>query len=408
MADETKLRAYLQRIEAELRENILPFWINHTVDRENGGFYGQISNALEIDTQASRGALLSARILWTYSASYRRYQNVAYLSMAEWAYQDLLSRFWDADYGGFYWMVSVDGEPIRDRKQIYGQVFCIYALAEYYAATGTAEALEKAKAVFHLMEMHCHDPKHTGYFEAFSRDWGPVDDMRLSAVDINEMKSMNTHLHIMEGFTNLYRVWPDPTLKTRLAELLNVMMQHIVSSESYHLILFFDEAWTPRSQNVSYGHDIEASWLLVESAEVLGDHALIAQARELAPKMAAAVYNAGLDPDGALVYEEGPHSIEDDTKQWWPQAEAAVGFLNAYQLTGAQRYLEAALRSWDFIDAYLVDQDYGEWIRYVNRDHTRPGEKGEDAAKVSFWKCPYHNGRACMELSERLYALLTE
>lgn len=407
MSDETKLRAYMQRAEAELRENILPFWIDHTVDRENGGFYGQITDDLVIDRQAPRGALLSARVLWTYAAAYRRYQNIAYLNMADWAYQDLMDRFWDTTYGGLYWQVAVDGSPLRDRKQIYGQVFGIYALAETYAATGKAEALEKAKVIFHAMESHCHDDAHQGYFEAFSREWGAVEDMRLSAVDINEMKSMNTHLHIMEAFTNLYRVWPDPALKTRLEELLEVMMQHIVSPETYHLILFFNEAWEPRSENVSYGHDIEASWLLVESADVLGDAALIAQAEALAPRMAQAVYTEGVDPDGAVLYEKGPEGLEDDTKQWWPQAEAAVGFLNAYQLTGEQHFLDAALRSWDFIEAHLIDRDYGEWIRYVTRDHARPSEGGEGAAKVSFWKCPYHNGRACMELSERLYSLLT-
>ncbi|MBN1248594.1 MAG: AGE family epimerase/isomerase [Anaerolineae bacterium] len=407
MPDETKLRAYMQRAEAELRENILPFWINHTVDKANGGFYGQISNSLVIDEQAPRGALLSARILWTFAAAYRRYQNITYLNMADWAYQDLLTRFWDAEYGGFYWQVAVDGTPLRDRKQIYGQAFGIYALAEYFAATGESEALEKAKAIFQAMETHSHDPEHQGYFEAFSREWGPVEDIRLSRADINEMKSMNTHLHIMEAFTNLYRVWPDPALRTRLAELLDVMMHHIISDETYHQILFFDEAWASRSRNVSYGHDIEASWLLVESVEVLGDAGREARAKELAPKMAQAVYAKGLDPDGALVYEEGPEGLEDSTKQWWPQAEAAVGFLNAYQLTGEEHFLEAAYRSWDFVDAYLIDREHGEWIRYVTRDHDRPGEDGEGTAKVSFWKCPYHNGRACMELAERFYKLLT-
>lgn len=406
MPDETRLRAILRRAEAELRENILPFWINHAIDSENGGFYGQISNDLVVDKQAPRGALLTSRILWTYAAAYRRYQNVAYLKMADWAYEDLLERFWDPQYGGLFWMVAVDGTPVRDRKQIYGQSFGIYALAEYYAATGKAEALDKAKTIFDAMETHSHDPEHGGYFEAFRRDWTLASDMRLSAVDQDEQKSQNTHLHIMEAYTNLLRVWPDAHLKHRHTELLEVMMHRIVDNTTHHLGLFFDEAWTPRSANVSYGHDIEASWLLVEAAEVLGDEALLEEAKQLAPKMAQAVYEEGLDPDGAIVYESGPEGLEDDTKQWWPQAEAAVGFLNAYQLTGETHFLEAACRSWDFIEAYLIDHEYGGWIRYVERDGTKPTGSGEGNAKVSFWKCPYHNGRACMELAERLYEIL--
>jgi mannobiose 2-epimerase len=259
-----------------------------------------------------------------------------------------------------------------------------------------------AKAIYQAIEDHAYDPAHKGYVEAFTRTWEPESDMRLSEGDQNEKKSMNTHLHIMEGYTNLLRVWPDAGLQAKVMELLTVMMTHIIDPTTYHMTLFFDEAWTPRSPNVSYGHDIEASWLLVESAEVLGDEALLRQARTLGVKMAQAVYDEGRDPDGAIVYEAGPEGLADSTKQWWPQAEAAVGFLNAYQLSGEAHYLDAALASWDFIDAYLIDHEYGEWRRYVERDHTA----GDDEAKVSFWKCPYHNGRACMELAERLADLI--
>ncbi len=406
MPNTAEMRSTLQRAEAELRQNILPFWINHTVDRERGGFYGEITNDLVIRKDAPRGALLTSRILWTYSAAYRRYQNPAYLTMADWAFEDLIQRFWDETYGGLFWMVGVDGTLLRPGKQIYGQAFGIYALAEYYAATGREEPLQRAQAIFQAMEEHSYDPVHRGYYEAFARDWGAVADMRLSAVDLNEMKSMNTHLHVMEAFTNLLRVWPDALLRTRQAELIDVMMTHIVNPETAQMTLFFSEAWEARSHDVSYGHDIEASWLLVESTEVLGDPALDARAKELSVRMARAVYEQGLDPDGGIVYERGPEGLTDSTKQWWPQAEAAVGFLNAYQLSGSAPFLEAALGSWAFIETHLVDREYGEWLRYVERDLTRPQGSGENNAKVSFWKCPYHNGRACMELTERLHKLI--
>ncbi len=406
MPNTAEMRSTLQRAEAELRQNILPFWINHTVDRERGGFYGEITNDLVIRKDAPRGALLTSRILWTYSAAYRRYQNPAYLTMADWAFEDLIQRFWDETYGGLFWMVGVDGTLLRPGKQIYGQAFGIYALAEYYAATGREEPLQRAQAIFQAMEEHSYDPVHRGYYEAFARDWGAVADMRLSAVDLNEMKSMNTHLHVMEAFTNLLRVWPDALLRTRQAELIDVMMTHIVNPETAQMTLFFSEAWEARSHDVSYGHDIEASWLLVESTEVLGDPALDARAKELSVRMARAVYEQGLDPDGGIVYERGPEGLTDSTKQWWPQAEAAVGFLNAYQLSGSAPFLEAALGSWAFIETHLVDREYGEWLRYVERDLTRPQGSGENNAKVSFWKCPYHNGRACMELTARLHKLI--
>jgi len=256
------------------------------------------------------------------------------------------------------------------------------------------------------MERHSYDPAHRGYYEAFARDWGVATDMRLSAVDLNEMKSMNTHLHVMEAFTNLLRVWPDALLRARQAELIDVMMTHVINPETAQMIFFFNEAWEARSHHISYGHDIEASWLLVESTGVLGDPVLDARAKALSVRMAHAVYEQGLDPDGGIVYERGPEGLTDSTKQWWPQAEAAVGFLNAYQLSGESQFLDAALGSWAFIETHLVDREHGEWLRYVERDLTRPLGSGENNAKVSFWKCPYHNGRACMELTERLRKLI--
>ena len=395
MVDRGVLQAYARRIEGELRENILPFWMRHVVDRVRGGFYGQISNDLTVDEDAPRGALLTSRILWTYAAAYRRYGDPAYREMAEWAYEDLIARFWDEEYSGLYWATDADGRPTNTRKQIYGQAFGIYGLAEYHLAMGSETALEVAVALFGDMEAHSHDPSHGGYLEAFTRQWTLEKDLRLSDVD------MNTHLHVMEAYANLTRAWKSPELARKQHALLKVMMERIVDPATCHTLLFLDQRWTPRTDRVSFGHDIEASWLLVESAEVLGDQPLLHAAQALAVRMAEATLSEALDEDGGLLYEADPNGVTDARKEWWPQAETMVGALNAYQLTSKSFFLEAALWSWDFIEGHLVDREHGEWFRCVSRE----GKVDRQEPKVSFWKGPYHNGRACMEAVDRLEEL---
>jgi mannobiose 2-epimerase len=395
------LQAYIHKAEAELRQNILPFWIEHTVDRERGGFYGSITNDLVVDREAPRGALLTSRILWTYSAAYRHYHVPEYLEMARWAYDGLATRFWDNEHGGLYWMADAEGRPLSVRKQIYGQAFGVYALAEYHRATGDDKALGRATDLFQAIEDHSRDPQHKGYFEAYTRDWRLETDLRLSDVDMNEKKSMNTHLHVMEAYTNLMRVCDNAQLHERQAELIEVMMEHIVDPLTCHVLMFFDEHWNARSDHISFGHDIEASWLLTEAAEVAGERRLIEAARSLAVRMAQATYDEALAPDGGLHYEAAPRGIVQSHTEWWPQAEAVVGFLNAYQISSEPHFLDAALRCWDYIEQHLVDHEHGEWFRAV----TREGAVKADELKVSFWKCPYHNGRACMEMIERLKTL---
>ncbi len=388
---------YLRRIEDDLRQNILPFWIEHVVNREGGSFYGAISNDLAVDRGAERGALLTSRILWTYSAAYAHYREPDYLAMADHAYADLTRHFLDGENGGFFWSVAADGRVLRDRKQVYGQAFALYALAEYHFASGRPEPLELAKATHRLIERHSR-ARHGGYLEAFGRAWEPIADMRLSEVDMNEPKSQNTHLHVMEAYTRLLALWPDAGLRTALRELVEIMLTRIVDPASGHLGLFFAEDWTPRSDRVSYGHDIEAAWLLVRAAEVLGDPALTARIRALAVRIAETTLSEGIDADGGVFNQGGPSGLTDTNKEWWPQAEAVIGFLDAYRISGDERHLAAALRTWDFIEFRLVDHLRGEWFRGVTRDGRVLG--GE--LKVSFWKCPYHNGRAGLEAVSRL------
>jgi mannobiose 2-epimerase len=401
VADPAALRAYLTRIESELRDNILPFWLQHAPDREHGGFVGEISDDLVVKPDAPRGALLSARILWTYSTAYGRYQDPAHLEMARRAYDDLLNRFWDREDGGLLWSITADGQPLVTRKVLYVQAFGIYGLSEFHRATGDQGALDRAIALYRAIEAHCHDHEHGGYYEEFTRDWKLEKGMRRSVMGSLALKSQNAHLHLLEAYTNLLQVWPDPELRRNLRELVEVMLTRIINPANHHLWLFLAADWTPRSDRISFGHDIEASWLLVEAATVLDDPALTARIRTIALQMAQATLAEGVDTDGGLFSEADPKGLTDATKEWWQQAEAATGFLNAFQTSGDPRFLQASLHSWDFIATHLVDRKHGEWFRAVKRDGTVWTQ-----AKVSFWKCPYHNGRACLEMIDRLHSVL--
>ena len=389
-----------QRMDDELRFDILPFWLKYTIDNEYGGFHGQIANDLTIDPHAAKGLILNARILWTFSKAFRVFRDPVYLAAARRAYEYLIRFFWDSEFGGCFWMVDFEGKPLDTKKRIYGQAFAVYALAEYYHATNDPEILAKALRLFEKIEAAGHDAKHGGYFETYERDWTLAVDQRLSDVDLDEKKSMNTHLHLMEAYATLLRHHEDSTVRQRLRELIEIFLDRIVDPATQHFLLFFDEDWQPRSEKISFGHDIEGSWLLCEAAEILGDPGLLKRVRKTAVRMAEAVYEQGVDTDGGLLYEADATGIIDANKHWWPQAEAVVGFLNANELSGRQYFLDAAERSWRFIDKYIVDHEHGEWFGLVSQT----GIPDAKHFKVDPWKCPYHNSRACFEVMERIDA----
>ena len=387
-----------ERVERELRGNILPFWLKYAIDEEDGGFRGQISNDLAIDPRAHKGLILNARILWTFSKAYEVYGDQVYLRTARRAYDYLCRHFWDAEFGGVYWMVDYQGKPVDTKKRIYGQAFSVYALAEYASSSAEKEPLEKAIALHRLIEEASHDAQNGGYFETYDRDWKLAAEQRLSEVDMDEKKSMNTHLHMLEAYANLLREWNDGKLRERLRELARIFLDRIIDRKTHHFRMFFNEQWHDQSKWLSFGHDIEGSWLISEAAEVLGDAAVLQEARAEAVKMAQAVYDEALDADGGLLYEGKAGEIIDSDKHWWPQAEAVVGFLNAYELSGQDHFLRAAEKSWLFIESYIVDREHGEWFWKVSRD----GKPCNDKYKVDPWKCPYHNSRACFEVMHRL------
>jgi mannobiose 2-epimerase len=394
---QSKLAKLKSEVKEELINNILPFWMGKMIDSENGGFYGRIDGSGRVFDNADKGCVLNARILWTFSSAYRILKNFDYLKTAERSKYYLLDHFFDKEFGGVFWLLDHKGEMKDGKKQIYAQAFAIYGLAEYYRLTNDPTCLEKAIELFRLIEKYSYDVKLDGYFEAFSREWGALDDLRLSAKDANEKKTMNTHLHVLEAYTNLYRIWKDDLLKKQLHRLIAVFTDKIVNSQTFNLNMFFDEEWNDKTDLVSYGHNIESSWLIYESATVLGDETLLRKVKNICLRIAEAS-KEGIMADGSMIYENFFKSGHiDSDRHWWVQAETVLGFLNAYTLSGKEEYLELSLAAWKFISGHLVDRQNGEWYWSVDKN-LRPNLK-ED--KAGFWKCPYHDSRMCLEIIER-------
>jgi mannobiose 2-epimerase len=397
MEKKTK-KVFRSEVETELTGNIIPFWLKRTIDHQFGGFIGRMDHNGIVKEKAPKGLILNARILWTFSAIYQYDPRPEYLHIARRAFEYLTLKFQDTHYGGYYWMLSYRGEPIDIKKKLYGQAFMVYALSEFVRSTGDSMALNLAKALFQIIEKKAKDRKHRGYLESYNRDWTLAEDYRLSDKDMDEKKSMNTHLHLLEAYTNLYRVWKDESVHKALNILINVFMNHIINSNIHCFQLFFDEKWRPKTDCISFGHDIEGSWLLTEAVHELNDRYLIDLVAAESLQMVEATRSSGLDNDGGLFYKGSPRNILDDDKHWWTQAEAVVGFLNAYKLSANTTYLNTAYRCWQFIENYIVDKKHGEWFWSVSRK----GKPDTNKDKISKWKGPYHNVRACLEILKRL------
>ena len=388
-----------QEVQDVLQTNILPFWLDKMIDRENRGFYGRIDGHGVLHPDAEKGAILNARILWTFSAAYRVLKRPEYLAAATRAKDYILEHFYDKEFGGIYWSLDSLGRPKDTKKQFYAIGFAIYGLSEYARATADREALDYAIRLFECIEQHSLDRKDNGYIEACTREWGKIEDMRLSDFDANYPKSQNTHLHIIEPYTNLFRIWKDERLEKALRNLINIFTDKILNPETHHLDLFFDNDWTRGAGHLeSYGHDIECSWLMHEAALVLGDEEVLRKVEPIV-KLVAKASEKGLNADGSMVHEANVDTGHvDDDRHWWVQAEAVVGFFNIYQYFGDEQALEKATHCWQYIKQNLIDNENGEWYWSRHADGTLNLEDD----KAGFWKCPYHNGRMCLELIERI------
>ena len=409
-----------QEVTDVLTQNILPFWLDKMQDKEHGGFYGQMTGRYGLNKEADKGAILNARILWSFSAAYRVLGKEEYLEAATRAKDYFLDHFIDKEYDGVYWSVDYLGRPKDTKKQFYAIGFTLYGLSEYVRATGDREALDYALQLFHCIEEHALDPEYNGYIEAMTRDWQPIADMRLSDLDQNYPKSQNTHLHIIEPYTNLLRaieemqgaqtwnyvpalgsilpidiaVLPETVIRVKgaLRNLIGIFTDKILNPDTHHLDLFFNMDWTRGAEQAeSYGHDIECSWLLHEAALVLGDEEMIKKVESIV-LMVAMASEKGLNPDGSMRHENN-----DDDLHWWVQAENVVGWLNIYQHFGYEEALQHALRCWQYIKQNLIDWEHGEWYWSRRAD----GTLNQDDDHAGFWKCPYHNSRMCLEIIER-------
>jgi cellobiose epimerase len=390
----------LKNLKKELNfelQRILSYWMENTIDKKKGGFVGQIDYNNIKNEEAEKGSVLNARLLWTFSAGYKISKNTDHLNTAKRAFEYISEHFYDKDFGGVFWSVNDDGTPRDTKNQIYALAFVIYGLSEYYSVTLEEKALKLAISLYSKIQEYSYDSENGGYSEAFTRDWQPIEDLRLSEKDANEKKTMNTHLHIVEGYANLYKVWNDESLKKVIVDLLETIEKHFINTETGHLRLFFDENWIEKKDVVSYGHDIEAAWLLLQCAEIVDNKQLVERYKKYAIQMANAT-KEGIDQDGGLWYEYDPETNElIAEKHWWPQSELMIGYFTAWQLSGKQDYLDIVFKNWDFTKKHILDEENGEWFWGVLADYSKMKKD-----KAGFWKCPYHNGRACIELIQRI------
>lgn len=381
-----------------LCDDLIPFW-NKMKDNENGGFYGYADKNGIADKNSTKGVILHSRILWFYSSAYQLLKQPELLEMADHVYQFLVNHCYDSRYGGVYWSVNADGSPCDDTKHTYNQGFAIYALSAYYQASGVKNALDLAYTLYHMIEEKCRDKD--GYLEAFSRDFSPVSNDKLSENGVIAERTMNTLLHILECYTELYKADRSSEVGNSIREIMGLFQAKFYDSDRQICKVFLNRDYEPLIDLESFGHDIEASWLIDRGCLVLGDTDCHQEMMPIIHGLAEGAYSHAIDQEHYAMFNECENGKIDRKRVWWVQAEAVIGFYNAYQNNPQNKeYLHLSEQVWEYIRRYVMDKNSGEWIENIEADNTAK----PDQALVHEWKCPYHNGRMCMEMIQRLSA----
>ncbi len=382
-----------EEIRQHLEQDIIPFWKGFQ-DKRYGGFYGEMDYNLTLHPEADKGGILNSRILWFFSNAWLTLRDQSCLEYAKHSYEFLKSAFYDKENGGVYWSVTYDGKPSDDTKHTYNQAFAVYGLASYYDASGDGEALDLAYALADRIEHFCKD--ELGYLEAFDRTFRPASNEKLSENGVMAGRTMNTLLHVFEAYTELYRVGRNDRIAESLRRMLELFADKVYNPKKRRLEVFFDDHWNSLIELNSFGHDIEASWLLDRGTEILGDPVWEAKITPITRELADHIHAVALDEDA--LFNECEAGRVDTRKVWWVQAEALLGFLNGYQKNpGRSDYLASAGKIWDFIKTYMIDRREGsEWFFELHKDGTPIARE-----IVGPWKCPYHNGRMCFEVINR-------
>lgn len=388
----TKMR---EEIQNHLVKDIIPFWKNLR-DDENGGYYGWVGYDLKVDKKAVKGCILNSRILWFFSNAYTMLKDESLLQEADHAFAFLKERCADRENGGIFWSIRYDGTPEDTTKHTYNQAFAIYALSSYYEASGKQEALDMAKELFYIIETKCTD--EIGYKEAFDKAFHEIGNDKLSENGVIAAKTMNTLLHVFEAYTELYRVAKLPEVGEKLHWIMETFAHKVYNPELHRQEVFFDENMKSIIDLHSYGHDIETAWLIDRGVEVLGDPAMEALLSPITRDLTAQIYKVAFD--GHSLANECERGVVNTHRIWWVQAETVIGFLNGYQKDPSRKeYLQAAESEWQFIRDHVIDKRAGsEWYWEVDED----GRPYPNRPIVEPWKCPYHNGRMCMEVMKRL------
>ncbi len=384
----------VEEVKDHLLNTIIPFWKNLR-DDEYGGYYGWLDYDLKLDKKAVKGCILNSRITWFFANAYTLLKDESLLDEAKHGFQFMKDYCFDKENGGIFWSINYDGTPEDTTKHTYNQAFCIYALSSYYEASGDKEALKMAKDLFHIIEEKCTD--EVGYLEAFDKEFHLIENDKLSENGVIADKTMNTLLHVFEAYTELYRVDKDPEVKARIEWILDTIADKIYNPVLHRQEVFFDKNYNSILDLHSYGHDIETAWLMNRGIDVLDEEAYKKKINPIIDDLTEQIYQIAFD--GHSLANECEKGVVNTHRIWWVQAEAVIGFINGYQRhTDRKDYLNAAKAEWEFIKDYMIDKREGsEWFWETDEN----GKPYPDRPIVEPWKCPYHNGRMCMEIIRR-------